>query len=148
MAATMTKAVVSNRGGGMSGETSGTPVIKVIQFIEQLGLIIILIATLVAIGQEVWTMVQALKVTLADLLLLFIYLEVVAMVGIYYQSHRLPVRFPLYIAMVALARYVILDSKTMSAWELVAVGTTVLILALAVLVVRFGHLKLPYRDCE
>jgi len=132
----------------MSGETSGTPVIKVIQFIEQLGLIIILIATLVAIGQEVWTMVQALKVTLADLLLLFIYLEVVAMVGIYYQSHRLPVRFPLYIAMVALARYVILDSKTMSAWELVAVGTTVLILALAVLVVRFGHLKLPYRDCE
>jgi protein PsiE len=132
----------------MTEQTPSTLAAKSVRLIERTGLAIILLATLVAIGQEVWVMVQALRVTLADLLLLFIYLEVVAMVGIYYQSHRLPVRFPLYIAMVALARYVILDSKTLSALELIAVGVTILILALAVLVVRFGHLKLPYRDCE
>jgi protein PsiE len=132
----------------MTTPTATHPIAKAIRLIEQAGLGIILLATLVAMGQEVWVMVQALRVTLADLLLLFIYLEVVAMVGIYYQSHRLPVRFPLYIAIVALARYLILDSKTLSAWELIAIGVTVLILSLAVLVVRFGHLKLPYRDCE
>jgi protein PsiE len=124
------------------------PVIRGIHFIEHVGLMIILFATLIAISQEVWAMAQVLKVTLADLLLLFIYLEVVAMVRVYYQSHQLPVRFPLYIAMVALARYVTLDSKTMSAWELIAVGITVLVLGMAVLVVRYGHIKLPYQDSD
>ncbi len=124
------------------------PAAKLVHLVEQAGLALILIATLVAVGQEVWAMVQALRVTLADILLLFIYLEVVAMVGIYYQSHRLPVRFPLYIAIVALARYITLDSKTMSAWELMGVGGTVFILTLAILAIRFGHVKYPYRECE
>lgn len=132
----------------MSTDSRRHPVLRAIHWIEQVGLGVILLATLVAIGQEVWEMIVAAKVRLADLLLLFIYLEVVAMVGIYFASHRLPVRFPLYIAMVALARYIILDSKTMSGLDLMAVGATVLILALAVLVVRFGHLKLPYSEGE
>ncbi len=116
--------------------------------VEKAGLLLILVATLIAIVQEVWSIGVARHVNLADLLLLFIYLEVIAMIGIYFESHRLPVRFPLYIAMVALARYIILDSKAMSPWELVAVGGTVLVLAAAVLVIRIGHVRFPYGGNE
>jgi protein PsiE len=119
---------------------------KGLRIIEEVGLVIIVIATLVAVGQEIWVMVEAMKVRLADLLLLFIYLEVIAMVGIYFKSHRLPVRFPLYIAMVALARYLILDSKEMSAAEMMAVAGAMLVLGLTVLVVRWGHVKFPYQE--
>lgn len=91
-------------------------------------------------------MISAMWVGLADLLLLFIFLEVLAMVGIYLQSGRLPVRLPIYIAIVALARYVIIDMKEMDVWELIAVTTGVLILAGAVLVLRYGHIRFPYKD--
>ena len=77
---------------------------------------VIAIATVFALGSEVLVMVRAMQVTLADLLLLFLYLEVLAMVGLYYHSGRVPVRFPLYIAMVALARYLILDMKAMASY--------------------------------
>ncbi len=119
---------------------------KVLEFVEQAGLALILIATVIAIGQEVWVIFEKQRVDLADLLLLFIYLEVVAMVGIYFESHSLPVRFPLYIAMVALARYLILDSKDMGWDHLLAVGAVILILALAILAIRFGHVRFPYRE--
>ena len=118
----------------------------VLELIEQVGLGLITVATVIAIGQEVVGMVKAMHVNLADLLLLFIYLEVVAMVAIYFESHRLPVRFPLYIAMVALARYIILDSKTMSPWEMVAIGGTILVMAATVLLLRIGHAKFPYSE--
>jgi hypothetical protein len=61
-------------------------------------------------------------VALADLLLMFLYLEVLAMIGQYFKSGQLPVRFPLYIGMVALARYLILDLKEMSEWRMLAVA--------------------------
>lgn len=111
---------------------------------EVLGLILITIATLVAGGQEVWQMIQAREVTLADLLLLFIYLEVLTMVGIYLESGALPVRMPLYIAMVALARHMIIGMKTMSEAELIASSGAILVLAIAVLVTRYGHIRFPY----
>lgn len=120
--------------------------IKGLRLIEEVGLLIIVAATLVAVAQEIGVMVSARHVRLADLLLLFIYLEVIAMVGIYFKSHRLPVRFPLYIAMVALARYLILDSKEMSAAEMIAVAGAMLVLGLTVLVVRLGHVKYPYQE--
>jgi protein PsiE len=122
--------------------------VAVLHLVEEVGLGLILVATVVAVGQEVAEMVRALKVSLADLLLLFIYLEVVAMVAIYFESHQLPVRFPLYIAMVALARYIILDSKAMGAWQIIAVGTTILLLAATVLLLRFGQAKFPSIDAE
>lgn len=115
-----------------------------IRLIELLGLTIISIATLVAGGIEVMKMVEAMKVTLADLLLLFIYLEVLTMVGIYLKSGALPVRMPLYIAMVALARHMILDMKEMSEWALIATAVAILVLAGAVLLIRYGHFRLPY----
>lgn len=117
---------------------------KVLHYIEKIGLVIITIATVVAIWQEVMVMVSNEVVRLADLLLLFIYLEVLAMAGIYLQSGTLPVRLPLYIAIVALARYIVLDVKAMTPWELLAVAAAILLITFAVLVIRFGHLKYPY----
>jgi protein PsiE len=102
--------------------------------LETVGLWVIALATLIAAGQEVAIMVAAGRVTLADLLLLFIYLEILTMVGVYLESGELPVRLPLYIGIVALARYLILDMKNMDAWRMLAVATAVLLLALAVLV--------------
>ena len=118
----------------------------VLAFVEQAGLALILIATVIAIGQEIWEIIEKQRVDLADLLLLFIYLEVVHMIGIYFESHSLPVRYPMYIAMVALARYLILDSKTMEWERLLGIGAAILILALAILVVRFGHTRFPYNE--
>ena len=71
---------------------------------QDIGLLIIAISTIVAVGIEINVMIEAMTVTLADLLLLFIYLEVLAMVAIYLESGKLPVRMPIYIAIVALAR--------------------------------------------
>ena len=83
-------------------------------------------------------------VALADLLLLFIFLEVLAMVANYYESGKLPVRMPLYIAIVALARYLILDMKSMEDWRIAAISLSTLILAATVIVIRWGQLKMPY----
>lgn len=118
---------------------------KSLHVIEQAGLLIILIATMIAIGQEIMVMVRQREVTLTDLLLMFIYLEVIAMIKIYYQEHRLPIRFPLYIAIVALARYIILDSKSLEQWQLLETAITIVLLTFAILTVRFGHFTYPYQ---
>lgn len=115
-----------------------------LRFIEDIGLVIIGIATVVAGWHEVQVMIHAGKVTLADLLLMFIYLEVLTMVGLYFESGKLPVRFPLYIGMVALARYLILDMKDMDLWRMVGVSASIMLLALAVLAIRYGHVRFPY----
>jgi len=112
--------------------------------IEDAGLFLILLATLAAAGQEIATMVAARRVTVSDLLMLFILLEVISMVEAYWRLGKLPVRMPLYIAMVALARYLILDTAEVRNVHAVYVTLAILVLALAVLVVRYGHLKLPY----
>jgi protein PsiE len=117
-----------------------------LEVVENIGLIIIGIATVVAGYHEVALMVDNGKVTLADLLLMFLYLEVLTMVGLYYNSGKLPVRFPLYIAMVALARYLILDIKDLDVWRMLAVSGSVLMISLAVLVIRFGHVRFPYAE--
>jgi protein PsiE len=117
---------------------------QLLDALQMAGLGVIALATVVAIGQEIWKMVDARAVTLADLLLLFIFLEVLAMVGMYLESGQLPVRLPLYIAIVALARYLALDMKAMSPWEVVAVAAAALVLAATVLVIRYGHLRYPY----
>ncbi|MGH8370029.1 MAG: phosphate-starvation-inducible protein PsiE [Gammaproteobacteria bacterium] len=117
-----------------------------IAVIEDLGLFLILIATVVAIGQELWHMIELRQVELPDLLLLFIFLEVITMVEYYWRLGKLPVRIPLYIAMVALARYLILDTDDVHDLHALYITGAILILALAVFVVRFGHLKFPYEE--
>jgi len=118
--------------------------VKALHQVEKLGLLLIAIATVIGIAQEVMAMIEQMRVMLADLLLLFIYLEVLTMVGSYLKAGSMPIRMPLYIAMVALARYIVLDVKGMDNWQLIAVTGGILIIALAVLVLRYGHVKYPY----
>ncbi|MCL1089503.1 phosphate-starvation-inducible PsiE family protein [Shewanella profunda] len=117
---------------------------KGLKAVEHFVLFIIAIATVVAIGQEIVHIFEAGAVALADLLLLFIYLEVLAMVANYAESGKLPVRMPLYISIVALARYLILDMKSMDDWRIAAISISTLILAATVIVIRWGQLKMPY----
>ncbi|MFM2479319.1 phosphate-starvation-inducible protein PsiE [Celerinatantimonas sp. MCCC 1A17872] len=119
-----------------------------IDIVEDLGLLLIALLTVIAMGQELWLVIKAATVTLADLLLLFIYLEVLAMVGLYLQSGRLPVRMPLYIVIVALARYMALDMKNLDTWRMLGLGAAILVVALAILVIRFGHKRYPYGDTD
>ena len=120
--------------------------LNVLGVLEAIGLIVITLATLVAGVFEVRTMVNAGTVTLADLLLLFLYLEILAMVGVYFRSGQLPVRFPVYIAIVALARYLVLDMKSLDVWRMLGVAASMLLLACAVLVIRYGHTRFPYDE--
>lgn len=121
---------------------------KSLTIIQDAGLIIVAVATVIAIGEEVRVMVGARTVTLADLLLLFIYLEVLAMVAIYLESGQLPIRIPLYIAIVALARYLILDMKSMETWRMLGVAGAALLLAVTILIIRYGHVRFPYGKDE
>lgn len=119
---------------------------NVLALVEHLGLGVIAIATVVAAAGEVKLMLDAGTVTLPDLLLLFLYLEVLAMVSVYYRQGKLPIRFPLYIGMIALARYLIIDMKNISELRMLVIAGAILLLAFAVLVVRYGHIKLPYPE--
>ena len=114
--------------------------------IEYAGLLVIAFATSAAMYREAIGMVTEQHVALADLLLMFLFLEVLAMIGQYFKSGQLPVRFPLYIGMVALARYLILDLKEMSEWRMLAVAAAIFLLTVAVLVIRYGHVRYPYRE--
>lgn len=113
--------------------------------VEIVGLTATGIATTVAIGQEIWVMVSQGRVTLADLLLMFLYLEVLAMIGQYLRTGQIQVRFPLYIAIVALARYIIIDAKDITELRILGISGAILLLTFAVLALRYGHIRFPYR---
>ena len=100
-----------------------------------LGLIAIL--TVIATAQELVDIVNARKVDLADLLLLFIYTEVLGMIGVFYASNRIPITLPLFIAMTAIARLIILQGKEMDASVLIYEASAIAIIALACLIIRF-----------
>lgn len=119
---------------------------RTLLFFEGAGLIVIAVATIFAGYQETMLMVNNGRVTLADLLLMFLYLEILTMVGLYFESGKLPVRFPLYIAMVAMARYVTVDIKEMDNIRLLGVSASIVLIALAVLVIRYGHVRYPYLE--
>ena len=85
--------------------------------------------TVVAALLEVYGMWQNRSIALADLFLLFIYTEIVGMVGAYYISNRIPVTLPIIIAMTALCRLIILHSKDNEPWVLIAEAGAILVLA-------------------
>ena len=118
--------------------------IRLLTFVENIGLLAIVIATVVSMSSEIVQMVAAAHVTLADLLLLFLYLEVLAMARQHYDIGKMPIRFPLYIGMVALARYIILDIKDMGSLHIMSVAGAILLLTIAVFLIRFGHVRYPY----
>ena len=84
---------------------------NIIGLVEKLFLIIIAIFTVAAMGQEIFTLISNRRVELQDLLLMFIYAEVLGMLAAFYASHRIPITIPLFIAMTALSRLIILQGK-------------------------------------
>ncbi|MEK9598435.1 MAG: phosphate-starvation-inducible PsiE family protein [Alphaproteobacteria bacterium] len=109
----------------------------IIEFFEKSLLTIVALLTIIATFQELLAIFDARKVQLADLLLLFLYTEVLGMVGAFYKSKKIPITLPLFIAMTALARLIILQGKEMEAITLLYEAGAILILALACLAIRF-----------
>ncbi len=110
-------------------------------------LIVIAIATVFAVFQAIMHIWQARTISVGDLLLLFLYLEVMSMLDHYLGSGNLPVRYPLYIGIIALARYLVLEIAEIDAWRMFALSGSILLISLAILVVRYGHVRFPYTDC-
>ena len=108
----------------------------------QLGLlIIILISTVVAVFIEIYNMYELKTVTLADLLLMFLYLEVMAMVRVFWEQQSISITLPLLIAITALSRFIILQGKEMDPSALVYESTAILLIAISIVVMRLRHSK-------
>ncbi len=114
--------------------------------IEQFVLVIIGLATIFGVLQAVLNIWDERTIHVGDLLLLFLYLEVMSMISHYLTAGKLPVRYPLYIGIIALARFLVLDIKELDAMTMFALSGSILLIALAILVVRYGHAKFPYTD--
>ena len=110
---------------------------KLIKPVEKILLGIIAILTVIAVFQEIHSIYINGKVQLADLLLLFIYTEVLGMIGIFYVSNKIPITLPLFIAMTAIARLIILQGKGMDPIILIYEAGAIFIIALACLVIRY-----------
>ena len=110
---------------------------ELINFAEKLLLASIALLAIVATCQEVLIIIENRSVDLADLLLLFIYTEVLGMIGIFFVSKRIPITLPIFIAITAITRLIILQGKDMDMISLVYEASAILILALAVLAVRY-----------
>ena len=113
-----------------------------IKIFEKIILVTVLIATVVAIGNEFVFMYSKFKVELSDLLLLFIYIEVVQMVREYWTLDRIRISIPLFIAITALARYIILQGKSGDPSFLLYEAGAILMIAIAVLILRMRKLKI------
>ena len=98
---------------------------------EKILLAIIGLLAVIASGQYIWGMFQVGEITLADLFLLFIYVEIIGMIGAFYSTNRIPVTLPIIIAITALCRLIIMQSKDMQALTLIAEAGAVLILSVA-----------------
>lgn len=98
---------------------------------EKIILAVIGIATVFAAGSDIYEMIINLRVELSDLFMLFIYAEVIGMIGAFYSSQRIPVTLPIIIAMTALCRLIVLHSKEMEPLTLIGEAGAILILAVA-----------------
>ena len=108
-----------------------------------IGLFIVGVSIIWASWTEVFHIVREGGPSIKDILLLFIYLELGAMVGIYFKTKRLPVRYLIYIAITALTRVLAIDIKTMTETRLLAITGAILLLAVGVLVLRIGSTRYP-----
>ena len=102
-------------------------------------MVIILISTVIAVGIEMKNMFLNQSVTLADLLLMFLYLEVLAMVRVFWNQQSISITLPLLIAITALARFIILQGKEMDPTALVYESVAILLIAGAIVVLRLRH---------
>ena len=104
---------------------------KFIWLSERAILLAIALATIFATASEIIRIIEIQEVNLSDLFLLFIYAEVLGMVASFYANNRIPVTLPLIIAMTALTRMIILQSKDLNAINIIYEATGILILAIS-----------------
>ena len=108
-------------------------------FIEKAVIFVILVSTLTAIMFEILKMINAQYVELADLLLLFIYVEVIGMVRVYLISNRVRMTYPLFIAITALSRLIILQGKDSNPELLLYEAGAIVLVAIAVIILRIRY---------
>lgn len=106
-----------------------------------LALLLIGLVVIWAAGAEFFGIVENGKAALKDILMLFIYLELLAMIGIYFKTHRLPVQFLIYIAITALSRHLVVDvqavSDTFHLWLLITITVSIFVLSLAIVLLTW-----------
>ena len=112
-----------------------------IRNIQLVAVIIVLASTIIAFLLEIIKMYETQNVTLADLLLMFIYIEVIGLVRSYWESRAVRVIYPLIIAITALARYIILQDKDADPTNLIYIASAILIVSIATVVIRFRRSK-------
>ena len=124
-------------------EALGNSIVEVFHILALFAIGLTIVWSAVA---EYISIVQAGHPSLKDILLLFIYLELLAMVGIYFKTKKLPVVFLIYVALTALTRVLTVDVKTMDSKHLLALSGAILILAISALVLSFGKPKWLRKD--
>ena len=114
---------------------------QAIRNIQLVAVVAVLIATIIAFFVELTFMYETKTVGLADLLLMFIYIEVLGLVRSYWETRAVRITYPLVIAITALARYIILQDKDSDPANLIYIALAILIVSLATVVVRFRNSK-------
>ena len=112
---------------------------KIAKNLQLVLMVIILISTVIAVGIEINKMFIIQSVTLADLLLMFLYLEVLAMVRVFWDQQSISITLPLLIAITALARFIILQGKEMDPTALVYEAVAIVLIAGAIVILRLRH---------
>ena len=127
-----------------------TDVENLVGFIEKAVIAIILVATITAIMFEIMRMIEVQYVELANLLLLFIYVEVIGMVRVYYVSNRVRMTYPLFIAITALSRLIILQGKDSNPELLLYEAGAIVLVAIAVIILRLRYVPIlrPIEDVD
>jgi protein PsiE len=113
-----------------------------VSFVEKAVILIILVSTITAIIFEILKMINAQYVELADLLLLFIYVEVIGMVRVYMISNRVRMTYPLFIAITALSRLIILQGKDSNPELLLYEAGAIVLVAIAVVILRLRYIPI------
>ena len=99
-------------------------------------LILIAFFTIFSVGIEMYNVLLNGKITLTDLLLMFIYAEVLGMVAAFYKYNKIPITIPIFIAITALCRLIILQGKGISTIDLIYESGAVLLLALSAIIIK------------
>ena len=117
-----------------AGKTERSLALIIFHLIERILLIIVVVMTLGAVAFEMHTIYIAQTITLADILLMFLYLEVVGMVAVFYSDQRSAFVYPIFIAITALARLIVLQGKDMAPENILYEAIAILLLAIAVVI--------------
>ena len=112
-----------------------------IRNIQLVAVVIVLISTIIAFFLEMKEMYNVRNITLADLLLMFIYIEVIGLVRSYWETRAVRISYPLVIAITALARFIILQDKESDPTNLIYISTAILIVAIATVIIRLRNSK-------